>query len=47
MSHKILFDLVNTQPSISGKRHGGGIYGEIVFRKLVEKGADLVAYYDS
>lgn len=47
MSHKILFDLVNTQPSISGKRHGGGIYGEIVFRKLVDKGADLVAYYDS
>lgn len=44
---KILFDLVATQPSGSGKRHGGGIYGEMVLRKLAELNADLVIYYDS
>ncbi|MDE5811840.1 MAG: hypothetical protein K2H61_06000, partial [Muribaculaceae bacterium] len=44
---KILFDLVATQPSGSGKRHGGGIYGEIVLRKLIDLGADLIIYYDS
>ena len=44
---KILFDLIATQPSGSGKRHGGGIYGEMVLRKLIEMGADIVAYYDS
>lgn len=43
---KILFDLECTQPSDSGKRHGGGIYGEIVLRKLVELGADVTAYYN-
>lgn len=44
---KILFDLECTQPSLSGKRHGAGIYGEIVLRKLCERGVGLVAFYDS
>lgn len=44
---KILFDLECTQPSLSGKRHGAGIYGEIVLRKLCERGVELVAFYDS
>lgn len=47
MANRILFDLEATQPNVSSKRHGGGIYGEIVLRKLVEKKADLVAYYNS
>ena len=47
MANKILFDLESTQPSISGKRHGGGIYGEILFRKLAELKADMTAYYNS
>lgn len=47
MANKILFDLECTQPSIFGKRHGGGIYGEMVLRKLVELDADLVVYYNS
>ena len=44
---KILFDLECTQPSFSGKRHGAGIFGEIVLRKLCERQAPLVAFYDS
>lgn len=43
---KLLFDLECTQPLNGTKRHGGGIYGEIVFRKLVELGANVVAFYD-
>ena len=44
---KILFDLECTQPSFSGKRHGAGIYGEIVLRKLCERNVPVVAFYDS
>lgn len=44
---KILFDLECTQPSVSGKRHGGGIYGEIVLRKLIELGADVAVWFDT
>ncbi|MDE7386168.1 MAG: glycosyltransferase [Muribaculaceae bacterium] len=47
MGKSILFDLESTQPSVSGKRHGGGIYGEVLFRKLIELGADMAAYYNS
>lgn len=43
---KILFDLEATQPSVSGRRHGGGIYGEIILKKLIEKKADLVCAYN-
>lgn len=44
---KLLFNLACTQPSLSGKRHGGGIYGEIVFRHIVERKLSVTAYYDS
>ena len=44
---KILFDLDATQPAKDIKRHGGGIYGEIVFRRLVEKNIELDCFYDS
>ncbi len=47
MGKSILYDLEATQPSVSGKRHGGGIYGEMLFRKLIESGADMSAYYNS
>ncbi len=43
----ILFDLMATQPNPSGKRHGGGKYGEIVFNRLVEKTSPIFAFYDS
>lgn len=44
---KILFDLTAVQPNISGKRHGGGKYGEIVFRRMVELGIRPVCFYRS
>jgi len=44
---KILFDLLSTQPNSSGKRHGGGKYGEVVFSKIVELGYPVSCYYDS
>lgn len=44
---KLLFNLACTQPNSSGKRHGGGIYGEIVFRHIIERKFVLSAYYDS
>jgi len=43
----ILFDLIETQPSANAKRHGGGIYGELVFRRMVERNIDFNAIYDS
>ncbi len=43
----LLFDLKATQPNISGKRHGGGRYGEIVFFKLVEQKREFICFYDS
>jgi len=43
----LLFNLEVTQPNITGKRHGGGIYGEIVFRRMLEKGVKMSALYDS
>ena len=43
----LLFDLSATQPDKSTKRHGGGIYGEIVFKTMLEKGFLFDAFYDS
>lgn len=43
----LLFDLSSTQPSQSGKRHGGGKYGEIIFKRIVERGLPVAAFYDS
>lgn len=44
---KLLFDLKATQPNTSGKRHGGGKYGEIVFHRMVERGIKFSCFYDS
>lgn len=33
----LLFDLKATQPNSSGKRHGGGRYGEILFFRMLER----------
>lgn len=43
----ILFDLKATQPNSSGKRHGGGKYGEIIFLRMIERNIKLSCFYDS
>ena len=43
---KLLFDLVATQPNISGKRHGGGRYGEIVLLRMIERDVKFGCFYD-
>lgn len=45
----LLYDLSATQPSPESKFHGGGVYGEVVFFKLLEylDKIKLVCYYDS
>ena len=46
-----LYDLTATQPTLDSKFHGGGIYAEIVFLKILEtfdsKKINLFAAYDS
>lgn len=42
---KLLFDLVATQPNASGKRHGGGKYGEIIFKRMIQLGYKPVCYF--
>lgn len=44
---KLLFNLERTQPVGAVKRHGGGIYGEIVLRRIAERGLPVEAIYDS
>lgn len=44
---KVLFDLESTQPNSSGKRHGGGKYGEIVLARIIDRGMPVAVYYDS
>lgn len=43
----LLYDLKATQPNVTGKRHGGGRYGEIVFKRMVERGIKFACFYDS
>lgn len=43
----ILFDLTATQPIGGAKRHGGGKYGEIILRRIIERKLPVVCYYDS
>lgn len=43
----LLFNIEATQPDILSKRHGGGKYGEVIFRRIVERGLPVVCYYDS
>lgn len=42
----VLFDLTATQPNASGLRHGGGKYGEIVFKRIVERKLPVLCFYD-
>jgi glycosyltransferase involved in cell wall biosynthesis len=44
---KLLFDLSCTQPSGSGKRHGGGRYGEIIFARIAARDLPVTCFYDS
>lgn len=44
---EILFDLAATQPNSNGKRHGGGVYGEVVFKRIVERKLPVAAFYNS
>lgn len=43
----LLFDLKATQPNTSGKRHGGGKYGEMVFYRMIDRGIKFSCFYDS
>lgn len=48
MQKNILFDLSTCQPIGDNKFHGGGVYGYIVFEKLVSKiNRPIYIYYDS
>ena len=44
---QILYDLTAVQENASGKRHGGGKYGEIVFNRMLERGFKPVGFYSS
>ncbi len=44
---RLLFNLARTQPTATVKRHGGGIYGEILFNRIVERNLPVEAIYDS
>ncbi|AWV98044.1 glycosyltransferase family 4 protein [Arcticibacterium luteifluviistationis] len=44
---KLIFDLTKTQPINGAKFHGGGKYGEIVFKALIKKSPNIIAYYNS
>lgn len=43
---KILFDLSSVQPVGNTKRHGGGKYGEIVFRRIVSRRLPVACVYN-
>ena len=46
--NKILFDLSACQPNRASKFHGGGVYGKIVFQRLVELApSNIVAFFFS
>lgn len=42
---KILYDLTAVQPNASGKMHGGGKYGIVVFKELMKRHVDMEAVY--
>lgn len=44
---KLLFNLERTQSTTTAKRHGGGIYGEIVFRRIIDRKLPVEVVYDS
>lgn len=43
----LLFDINATQPNSTGKRHGGGKYGEVVLKRMLERGVPILCFYDS
>lgn len=43
----VLYNLAATQPMSGTMRHGGGIYGEIVLRKIIELRRNVTVAYDS
>lgn len=43
----ILFNLTVCQPVGNVKRHGGGIYGEIVLKRIIERGLPVTCYYNA
>ncbi len=43
----ILFNLSVCQPEGGVQRHGGGIYGEIVLRRIIERHLPIICYYDA
>lgn len=43
----VLFDLTATQPCGKTVRHGGGRYGEIIFRRILELKLPVACYYNS
>lgn len=47
MKNCILYDLTATQPSDNSKRHGGGKYGEVIIKRILERNLDVACYYDS
>lgn len=46
MTNRVLYNLSVCQPEGNVKRHGGGIYGEIVLKRIIERGLPVVCYYD-
>lgn len=44
---RILFDLTAVQPNASGKMHGGGKYGIVVFLELMKRPIEMEAVYHS
>lgn len=44
---RILFDLTAVQPNASGKMHGGGKYGIVVFQELMKRPIKMEAVYHS
>lgn len=44
---RILFDLTGVQPNASGKMHGGGKYGIVMFKEMIKHSVDLEAVYYS
>lgn len=45
--NNILYDLTATQPFGKNLRHGGGKYGEVIFKRIVERGLPVSGIYDS
>lgn len=43
----LLYDLSVTQPNISGRRHGGGKYAEIIFFRMIDLKIRFFCFYDS